>query len=79
MPSYPASKGPMARFSAKLRLCSPAYEPAAGQPLQVRLSAAAALEVADRAYVLEAGRLTLEGAAADLRQNRDLQRSYLGE
>lgn len=47
--------------------------------LLVEQNAAAALEVADRAYVLEAGRLTLEGAAADLRQNRDLQRSYLGE
>ncbi|MEY3735004.1 MAG: hypothetical protein RLZZ624_62 [Cyanobacteriota bacterium] len=47
--------------------------------LLVEQNAAAALAVADRAYVLEAGRLTLEGAAADLRQNRELQRSYLGQ
>lgn len=47
--------------------------------LLVEQNAAAALAVADRAYVLEAGRLTLEGEAAALRQNRDLQRSYLGE
>lgn len=46
--------------------------------LLVEQNAAAALDVADRAYVLEAGRLTLEGAAPELRQNRELQRSYLG-
>ena len=46
--------------------------------LLVEQNAAAALDVADRAYVLEAGRLTLEGSARELRQNRELQRSYLG-
>lgn len=47
--------------------------------LLVEQNAAAALEVADRAYVLEAGRLTLKGSASELRQNRELRRSYLGE
>jgi branched-chain amino acid transport system ATP-binding protein len=41
---------------------------------------ALALEVADRAYVLNHGRVVLQGAADDLRGQRDLLRaSYLGE
>ena len=47
--------------------------------LLVEQNAAAALDVANRAYVLESGRLTLEGSARDLRQNRQLRQSYLGE
>lgn len=37
-----------------------------------------ALEVADRGYVLENGRVVLSGAAADLARNPDVQRAYLG-
>ena len=36
------------------------------------------LAIADRAYVIEEGAVTLSGAAADLRENSDLKKSYLG-
>jgi branched-chain amino acid transport system ATP-binding protein len=37
-----------------------------------------ALDVADRAYVMETGRITLEGAASVLRRNPQVEQSYLG-
>jgi branched-chain amino acid transport system ATP-binding protein len=37
-----------------------------------------ALELADRGYVLEDGRIQLEGRADDLEHNPDVQRAYLG-
>jgi branched-chain amino acid transport system ATP-binding protein len=37
-----------------------------------------ALDVADRAYVLETGRITLEGPADTLRQDPKVEQSYLG-
>ena len=47
--------------------------------LFVEQHVALALEVADRAYVLTHGRIALEGAAADLRERRELlAASYLG-
>jgi branched-chain amino acid transport system ATP-binding protein len=41
-------------------------------------NAAMALAVADRAYVLESGRISLEGVAADLAQTEEVQKVYLG-
>ncbi len=46
--------------------------------LIVEQNAEKALELADRAYVLEAGRLVLADAADRLRENPDLIRIYLG-
>jgi branched-chain amino acid transport system ATP-binding protein len=46
--------------------------------LVVEQNANMALSIADRGYVLSTGRLVLEGAAADLRENDDLRRAYLG-
>ncbi len=48
--------------------------------LFVEQHVALALEISDRAYILAHGRIRLEGAAADLRERRDLlAASYLGE
>ena len=37
-----------------------------------------ALGLADRAYVLENGRIQLEGVSSELAANPDVQRAYLG-
>jgi branched-chain amino acid transport system ATP-binding protein len=46
--------------------------------LLVDQNARAALSVADRGYVMEAGRIVLEGAAADLLRDAQVQSAYLG-
>jgi len=46
--------------------------------LLVEQNAQAALEIADRGYVLEAGRIHLEGAAKDLISDPKLRIAYLG-
>jgi branched-chain amino acid transport system ATP-binding protein len=40
--------------------------------------AAAALQLSSRAYVLEAGRVALEGESDELARNEDVRRAYLG-
>ena len=47
--------------------------------LLVEQNARAALKMANRGYVLENGRLILEGTAAELVENKDVQRAYLGK
>ncbi len=46
--------------------------------LLVEQNARAALELADRAYVMEAGQVVLEGSAADLTADERVQTAYLG-
>jgi branched-chain amino acid transport system ATP-binding protein len=46
--------------------------------LLVEQNAHAALAIADRAYVLETGRITLSGASATLRQDPRVKEAYLG-
>lgn len=46
--------------------------------LIVEQNAQAALGLADHGYVLESGRVVLEGTAAQLRANEDIQEFYLG-
>ena len=41
-------------------------------------NAYAALEIANRGYVLEAGRLVLEGSARELMQHDEVRRAYMG-
>jgi branched-chain amino acid transport system ATP-binding protein len=46
--------------------------------LLVEQNAAMALDLADRAYVLEAGTIALSGSGPDLAADPDVQRAYLG-
>ncbi len=46
--------------------------------LIVEQNAKRALEIAHRGYVMETGRIILQGPAEDLKQDADIQRAYLG-
>jgi branched-chain amino acid transport system ATP-binding protein len=46
--------------------------------LVVEQNAAMALDLADRAYLIETGRIVLSGAAADIKKDDAVRRSYLG-
>lgn len=46
--------------------------------LLVEQNARSALRIAQTGYVLENGRVILQGPAEDLLSNRDVQRAYLG-
>jgi len=47
--------------------------------LLVEQNARAALSIADRGYVMETGRIMAEGTAAELSDNHDVRRAYLGK
>ncbi len=47
--------------------------------LLVEQNAKAALKTADRGYVIETGRIVLEGTAQELLDNKEVQRAYLGK
>ena len=47
--------------------------------LLVEQNAKKALEIADRAYVLETGKIVLEGDAKDLMNDEKVRKAYLGE
>jgi branched-chain amino acid transport system ATP-binding protein len=46
--------------------------------LVVEQNANAALDLSNRAYLLEVGRVALEGASAELREHEGIRKSYLG-
>ena len=46
--------------------------------LLVEQNAALALRLADRAYLMETGRMVMSGSAADLREHDTVRRAYLG-
>ena len=45
----------------------------------VEQNARAALQIADRGYVLENGKVVLEGTGTDLLADQDVKRAYLGK
>jgi branched-chain amino acid transport system ATP-binding protein len=47
--------------------------------LLVEQNARAALSLADRAYVIETGRIVMQGSGGDLLGNDDVRKAYLGE
>jgi branched-chain amino acid transport system ATP-binding protein len=47
--------------------------------LLVEQNALMALEVAQRGYVMETGRIALEGPAKELKTNEQVRKTYLGE
>jgi branched-chain amino acid transport system ATP-binding protein len=47
--------------------------------LLIEQDAAAALKIADRGYVMERGRIVLEGSSQELFRNDDVQQAYLGK
>ncbi len=54
------------------------YHKAGTTILLVEQNAQAALSVADRAYVLETGRISLSGTGKELMQSDDIRKAYLG-
>jgi branched-chain amino acid transport system ATP-binding protein len=46
--------------------------------LLVEQNVSAALQIADRAYVVETGRIVTQGRARDLRENDEIKKCYLG-
>jgi branched-chain amino acid transport system ATP-binding protein len=47
--------------------------------LLVEQNALKALDIANRGYVMQTGRIVLEGTARDLRDNEQVQKTYLGQ
>ena len=47
--------------------------------LLVEQNAKAALRLADRAYVMETGKIVMQGRAVDLERDPAIKRAYLGE
>lgn len=46
--------------------------------LLIEQNANMALGIADRAYVLENGRITISGPAAEIKANEEVRKAYLG-
>lgn len=56
----------------------PGFRAAGLTVLLVEQNARAALQIADRAYVMETGRIVMEGPAQELANQPEVQRAYLG-
>jgi branched-chain amino acid transport system ATP-binding protein len=47
--------------------------------LLVEQNARVALDIADRGYILETGRIVLQGTSDELLENKEIKRAYLGK
>ena len=64
--------------AALRRVAAPSVCFAAARILLVEQNAQMALSVADRAYVLETGRVVMDGTGAELLTNERVRSAYLG-
>ena len=77
---HPVVRGPMGRLDAVETVVAQVPD-ALGDPIDVLLveqNATLALGIAEHGYVMENGRIVLEGTAAALRANADIKEFYLG-
>jgi branched-chain amino acid transport system ATP-binding protein len=72
------SLGLAPRMSRAIFDAIPAFRDRGLTVLLVEQNARAALQIADRAYVLETGRVVMEGLAQELLSQKEVQRAYLG-
>jgi branched-chain amino acid transport system ATP-binding protein len=72
------SMGLAPRLVAEIFACVRALKEASTTIFLVDQNARAALAVADRAYVLETGRVVLSGSGTELLQNEQVKEAYLG-
>lgn len=72
------SMGLAPRLVEEIFACVCALKNASTTIFLVDQNARAALAVADRAYVLETGRIVLTGSGADLMENEQVKEAYLG-
>jgi len=72
------SMGLAPRLVEEIFACVRALKQASTTIFLVDQNARAALSVADRAYVLETGRVVLGGSGAELLENKQVQEAYLG-
>jgi branched-chain amino acid transport system ATP-binding protein len=72
------SMGLAPRLVEEIFACVRSLKQASTTIFLVDQNARAALAVADRAYVLETGRVVLAGGGAELLRNRQVQEAYLG-
>ena len=73
------SMGLAPRMVAKVYAILKELKAAGTTILLVEQNARVALKLADRGYVIETGRIILQGPAAELQEDPEVQRSYLGK
>ena len=72
------SQGIMPKLVDEIFAAVTAIRDAGTTVLIVEQRLAECLEIADRAYVLQTGRVLMSGTAAEIKQNADIRQAYLG-